>query len=270
MEYISEKLKNSGYHDEEINEAKKRAAELDRERILSPRSNNDTQPTKIVDKMLTFTMNRNDFMRKKISDILFEYKNDIEELCGGPTRLVVAERKNNNTGSLVFGKSAFSKCLIEDVKTKSVVGQKRKKKRCKSCDLMELEKNVTLWKNNPLREVVVKLDFRHNCKSDNVIHLYVCKLCQDNDSFYVGQTTDTCRGRANGHRNKFTMEAYEKSALSFHLHDEHPEYFDGKLSSYSLGILKSTSPMNLDRAEDFFVEITQADLSLNRYKVTSH
>ena len=86
----------------------------------------------------------------------------------------------------------------------------------------------------------------------------------------MSETTDTCRGRANGHRNKFTTETYEKSALSFHLHDEHPEHFDGKLSSYSLGILKSTSPMNLDRAEDFFVEITQADLSLNQYKVTSY
>ena len=135
---------------------------------------------------------------------------------------------------------------------------------------MELKKTVTLWKSNPSREVVVKLDFRYNCISENVIYLYICKLCQDNDSFYIGQTTNSCRGRANGHRSNFTIKAYEKSALSFHLHDEHPEHFDGKLSNYSLGILKSTSPMNLDRAEDYFVEITQADLSLNRYKVTSH
>ena len=209
-------------------------------------------------------------MRKKISAILFQNKNDIEELCGGPTRLIVAERKNNNTASLVFGKSAFSKCLIEEGENQKCCGPKKKRNGCKTCNLMELKKTVTLWKSNPSREVVVKLDFRYNCISENVIYLYICKLCQDNDSFYIGQTTNSCRGRANGHRSNFTIKAYEKSALSFHLHDEHPEHFDGKLSNYSLGILKSTSPMNLDRAEDYFVEITQADLSLNRYKVTSH
>ena len=276
IEYITEKLRNSGYHNDEISEAKKRAEDLDREKILST-SNPVIKHTQNTDKVLTFTINRNDFMRKKVAEVLHENKHDIEELCGGPTRLIVAERKNNNTASLVFGKSAFSKCLIEEnvnqkcseVKSENQ-NKKKKKNGCKSCDLMEIDKTVTLWKNNSLREVNVKLDFRYNCKSENIIYLYICKLCQDNDSFYVGQTTNSCRGRANGHRGKFTLEAYQKSALSFHLHDEHPEHFDGKLSSYSLGILKSTSPMNLDRAEDFFVEITQANLSLNRYKVTSY
>ena len=41
-----------------------------------------------------------------------------------------------------------------------------------------------------------------------------------------------------------------------------------KLSNYELGVIKSTSGENLDRAEDFFVEYLNADLSLNRYKVT--
>ena len=49
---------------------------------------------------------------------------------------------------------------------------------------------------------------------------------------------------------------------------DHPNFMKEKLSNYELGVIKSTSGENLDRAEDFFVEYLNADLSLNRYKVT--
>ena len=47
--------------------------------------------------------------------------------------------------------------------------------------------------------------------------LYVCKLCEDNDGFYVGQTTNTCRTIANGHRSDFNFRDYSKSALAYHI-----------------------------------------------------
>ena len=47
-------------------------------------------------------------------------------------------------------------------------------------------------------------------------------------------------------------------------------HFGKKLNTYKLGIIKATQPMNLDRLEDYYVEATKADLSLNRYKVTTH
>ena len=47
------------------------------------------------------------------------------------------------------------------------------------------------------------------------------------------------------------------------------KHSDMKLNNYSLGIVKSTSAINLDRLEDFYVDFTNAELSLNRYKVTS-
>ena len=101
------------------------------------------------------------------------------------------------------------------------------------------------------------------------IYIYVCNICVDNDSFYLGQTTNTCRGRANGHRACFKATRYEKSALSYHIYHDHPQHIFEKLSNYSVGVIKAVSPENLDRAEDYHIEHLNADLSLNRYKVTS-
>ena len=134
---------------------------------------------------------------------------------------------------------------------------------------MSLPKRVTLWKNNPARKVTIKLDFRCNCVTENCIYLYVCKLCKENEGFYVGQTTNTCRERANGHRADFNYKDFRKSALSQHVYEEHPEHIMKKLKNYELGIIKEKNPMDLDRAEDYYVELTNADLSLNRYKVTT-
>ena len=47
------------------------------------------------------------------------------------------------------------------------------------------------------------------------------------------------------------------------------QHISEKLSNYSMGVIKSVSAAKLDRAEDYHVERFNADLSLNRYKVTS-
>ena len=116
---------------------------------------------------------------------------------------------------------------------------------CKTCEVISLPKKVTLWKNNPARKVTVKLDFRCNCVTENCIYLYVCKLCKENDGFYVGQTTNTCRDRANGHRGDFNYKDFRKSALSHHVYEEHPEHIMQKLNNYKLGIIKEKNPMTL-------------------------
>ena len=64
------------------------------------------------------------------------------------------------------------------------------------------------------------------------------------------------------------MDGYKKSALSFHIFEDHPDHVALELRNFSLGIIVSTSPQNLDRLEDFYVEWTDAELSLNRHKVT--
>ena len=52
------------------------------------------------------------------------------------------------------------------------------------------------------------------------------------------------------------------------MYKDHPESFDNELQNYELGVIKSTSLIDLDRCEDYYVEYTNAKLSLNRYKVT--
>ena len=263
IEYIGEKLKNSGYKSEEIENAKKKALSLNRNELLIPKK-------KLTDaeinppRQLTFTVNRNDEMRKKIKDILKNNQVDIDKLLGGHTRLIVAERKNNSTASLVFAKSSFSKCAVTQG-----TDQKCRVNGCMTCKVMNLEKKVILWKDGPTRRITVKLDFTCNCITENCIYLYVCKLCKGNESFYIGQTTNTCRGRANGHRSNFNYKDYRKSALSYHVYEEHSDHLMKKLDNYRLGIVEAKNPMDLDRAEDYYVELTNADLSLNRYKVTT-
>ena len=138
-----------------------------------------------------------------------------------------------------------------------------------TCGVMNLNKNVTVWKNQDAYKRTVKLDYRCDCSTECAIYMYVCKLCVDNDSFYVGQTTNSSQKRANGHRACFTKKRFKKSALSYHIYQDHPQFTSEKLSNYSMGVIKSVSAANLDRAEDYHVEHFNADLSLNRYKVVS-
>ena len=76
----------------------------------------------------------------------------------------------------------------------------------------------------------------------------------------------------NGHRDKFTMDKYDKSALSMHIYTDHPDYignstYDG-LSNFNVTILDSVNPSNLRRRESFYIWSTEADIRhLNRYKV---
>ena len=133
---------------------------------------------------------------------------------------------------------------------------------------MTLKKKLILWKDSS-RQKEIKLDFRCDCTSVNVIYVYVCLLCPNNDSFYFGQTITPCRKRLSEHRAKFTISEFAKSALSYHVHQDHPNHIHRKLNNFSLGVIKATSPGNLDRLEDYYVELTEAELSLNRYKVTA-
>ena len=213
-----------------------------------------------------FVANRDDFMTRKIKDILKENQRDIDTLLGGPTRLIVAERRNNNIASTLFAKSSFSQCLTPEGENQKCESASN---RCMTCDLMDLDRTVVLWKNHPDRRQTLKLDFRCDCATEYVIYIYICKHCEFNDNFYVGQSVNTARARANGHRSPFNRNDYKQSALSHHVFIDHPDKMEEKLKDFRLGVIKCTTPMNLDRLEDFYVIKTDAELSLNRYKVVS-
>ena len=262
MNYISEKLQNSGFKEDEITKARSKAMNLNRSEILSPDKKRKAAKEE-NSKTLTFMINRNDFMAKKLKEVLNECHPDIERLLG-KTKVMVAERKNCSIGSAVFAKSAFSRETVHPKKNQKCNG-----KGCKTCKIMNLSKTFNVWKNCPGYQKEVKLDFRSNCSTECIIYIYFCNICKNNESLYVGQSVNDCKTRANGHRANFTDELYKKSALSLHIYKDHPDYINKKLLNYSLGVIKSTAGVNLDRAEDYYVESLRADLSLNRYKVTT-
>ena len=262
MDYIAEKLVNSGFHVKEIEQARQKALKLDRNFILASEQNKRRTDT-INERQLTFLINRDGFMVKEIKRILNDCKEDICKLLGENTRVIVAERKNASIGSKVFAKSSFSRNMV-DVKE----NQKCNGRGCKLCGIMDLNDTVTLWKKSDAYRRTVKLDYSCDCSTDCAIYLYVCNICVDNDSFYMGQTTNSCQTRATGHRACFNPKSFEKSALSLHVYEDHPQHIAKKLSNYKMGVIKTVSAANLDRAEDYYVEKYNANLSLNRYKVT--
>ena len=81
---------------------------INRDEILNKKILNVPQE-KNESRQLTFTINRNYHMSKKIKAILRENQDDINTLLGESTRLIVAERRNQNTASILFAKSGFSK-----------------------------------------------------------------------------------------------------------------------------------------------------------------
>ena len=217
------------------------------------------------DKQLTFLINRNGYMVKEIKKVIKECNQDIDRLLGTRTRIIIAERNNSSIGSDVFAKSSFSK-IEEPIRETQRCDNGNG---CRTCSIIDLKKTVTLWKNNAAYKKTIKLDFRCNCLTECVIYLYVCNICKNNESFYVGQTQNSSQVRANGHRASFNQNMFTKSALSYHIFKDHPQYTAKKLSNYSLGIIKATSAADLDKDEDYYNELLNAKLSLNRYKVTS-
>ena len=82
---------------------------------------------------------------------------------------------------------------------------------------------------------------------------------------------DELHNRINNHRCRFKLvnSDYEKSAAPLHIFNSHIELFDNKLKNFHLGIIKTATPINLERLEDYYIWYTRADvIGLNRYKHT--
>ena len=75
--------------------------------------------------------------------------------------------------------------------------------------------------------------------------------------------------RVNGHRSSFKtddLEAIEKSALSKHNFEQHPQNFD--LKNFKLLIEKKVQPINLNREESKTIcSLRMGVLGLNRMKI---
>ena len=115
---------------------------------------------------------------------------------------------------------------------------------------------------------VVRIHRNLNCRSRNVIYMWICKICGEKE-VYFGRTTQ-CQTRTSGHRKCFTGHfeegKWEKSALSMHAKEMHQSQFS--LENFTISLVKKVSPQQLGREKYRFIEKYRTiPLGLNRYKV---
>ena len=114
---------------------------------------------------------------------------------------------------------------------------------------------------------VLRIPRHLNCRSKNVIYMWMCKLCGEKE-VYFGRTMQKCQDRTSGHRGCFNggEEKWDKSALSMHARDVHQTQFS--LDIFTISVVKKVSPQQLRREEFKHIEKYRTlTLGLNRYKV---
>ena len=252
------KFVNSGFKEAELEQARGKALALSREEVLQEINSEKNENSGSIG-LLTFVINQDAGLKHELNSFFKKYESQLKSLLGN-IKIMVSERRHANTTSLLFQKSSFSqkpRTLKPTQQCKAV--------KCKTKMTMNL--HTLVWING----VKVKLDMSSDCSTKSVIYIGICRLCNDHENksnFYIGQTVNSLMDRNNGHRSCFTYNNKDKSALSLHIFDKHPESIQYKLENFNFGICKAVNSMKLDRTEDFYIYKTKADTEgLNRYKV---
>ena len=121
---------------------------------------------------------------------------------------------------------------------------------CRQCPLVNNKTNLSINGQN------IRIPKTLNCKSKNVIYMWVC----------FGRTTQECHDRTSGHRGCFNEDKWDKSALSMHARDMHQNQFT--LDNFRISVVKKVSPQRLRREEFKSIEKYKTlTMGLNRYKV---
>ena len=186
---------------------------------------------------------------------------DISRLLEEPTRVLVASRKGPAIRSNVVKNKLLCAHTPENRETQRCNGRN-----CKSCPQMQDEQKLLV-----VNGVELKPSRKLTCKSNNVIYVAQCSLCEGKpiDSAYVGQTQQRFHLRANGHRSCFVAddpETIEKSALALHASEKHPDNFTMKIFNFVL--LDSVQGSELNRREARAInELRTNVMGLNRMKV---
>ena len=70
-----------------------------------------------------------------------------------------------------------------------------------------------------------------------MVYIAYCMVEGCND-FYIGHTICSLRDRCSGHRGNFKPGCYKKSALAYHIFNDHPEVLSEGLNNFAFGVLK--------------------------------
>ena len=187
----------SGYKMEELKKIETKAHEKFNTNRNTQENNTITFPIFHFDEINTF---------KKI---IFDAKEDLEQAIGD-TKIVMAIKKNPSIGNSLVRNKQLSVC------DQTQQNQQCQGPGCLQCPLVN--NNDTIYVNNKQIRPPKTL----NCKSRNVIYLWQCQVCDDENS-YFGRTIQKSHERTNTHRRCFADETkWEDSALSVHSHSVHP------------------------------------------------
>ena len=207
----------------------------------------------------------------ELKTLVRNVEDDIKLLCGN-IRIIFALKKDLSiSNKLVKNRSlaAGQQPLTSEEKTTQSCGSKR----CKLCPLLfSLDQDILINGQK------LFLNDKLTCKDKNCIYISQCQICDQykqsnnliyHEDSYFGQTVTAVNCRFNGHRSKFVLDdqcSYEKSALSQHCFDHHPDNM--QLSNFKIGIVKSVNPIELDREENRFITKFRTDIwGLNRMNV---
>ena len=228
--------------------------ELKQKAILKTTQPDSTISESNSDKTLVFPLYYFDGIQE-FKSIVNDLKDDFQQLIGN-TRIMFAMKKGSSIGnSLVRNKALSAVTPVINGFT-----QKCNATGCQQCPLVNPEHKLTINNNK------ISIPSNFNCKTRNVIYLWKCNLCPQNE-YYFGRTTQKCHERTNGHRGCFNDTKWEKSALSMHTKDVHEQNLS--LDNFQVSVIKKVSPQQIRREEFRYIEKHRTkQLGLNRYKAT--
>ena len=221
-------FENSGYDKHILNNLRQRAIDN-----ANTQTNNDEEHD-----TLTFPVHYFDGV-KELKEVIRSLETELQTLIGD-VKITFAMKKRGSIGNSVVRNKQLS---FTNAGSNS---QRCNGNGCLQCPATINKPKVTI--NNKSIAIPKTL----NCKSKNVVYLWLCKLCAEKEA-YFGRTTQECRNRTSGHRNCFNhVDKHEKSALSMHAKDMHAEDFS--LNNFCVAVVKKASPQNLRREEFRFID----------------
>ena len=155
--------------------------------------------------------------------LVYELNDDLNAVMGR-IRIIFAIRKGKSIGNTVVKNRGL--CIQPN---DEALNQKCNASGCLQCPLVS---NIT---NIKLNGKTLRIPNNLNCKTKNAIYLWECMLC-DRENFYFGRTVQKCHLRTNGHRKRFFDGDFQKSALSMHTKDRHPENMS--LENFRISVVK--------------------------------
>ena len=243
-------FENSGYNPEKL----KKLIVGVRNKVASIREETNDNPTETSEtETLVFPVHYFEGVAE-FKDLVRSLRGEFQQLIGD-TRIMFAMKKSNSLGNMVVRNKQLS------ISNTDGDSQRCNGRGCMQCPLTNNKTKIIV--NNS----VVRIPRHLNCRSKNVIYMWVCKLCGEKE-VYFGRTTQKCQDRTSGHRGCFNgdEEKWDKSALSMHARDVHQTQFS--LDIFTISVVKKVSPQQLRREEFKFIEKYRTlTLGLNRYKV---